>query len=98
MRRLAQLVLSGLVLPACVVGTERPASRVDVARTDPDGTAAYSATTGSASPCVDAEKTPPPRPNAGDAVWIDGECRFDGVRHVWHEGRWEPRRATGAPR
>jgi hypothetical protein len=90
MRRLAHLVVSGLALPACVVGTERPASRVDVARTDPDGTAAYAASTGSSSVCTAKEKAPPPRPHS-DSVWIDGDCRFDGVRFVWHEGRWEPR-------
>ena len=97
MRRLAQLVLCALALPACVVGTERAASRLDVARTDPDGTAAYSASTGSSSPCAAAQKAPPPRPGS-DSVWIDGDCRFDGVRYVWHEGRWEPRRSMGAPR
>ena len=90
MRRLAQLVLSGLALPACVVGAERPASRVEVAHTDPDGSAAYAASTGTASPCAAVEKSRPPRPSAG-AVWIDGDCRFDGVRHVWHEGRWQSR-------
>ena len=97
MGRLVPLCVSALALSACVVGTERPASRVDVARTDPDGTAAYAASTGSASPCTAQRKAPPLRPDS-DSVWIDGDCRFDGVRFVWHEGRWEPRRGTGAAR
>jgi hypothetical protein len=42
---------------------------------------------------------PPPEPQYEPVpvaregyVWIQGFWGWDGHRHVWHEGRWEPER------
>lgn len=85
--RLVGMFPVALVATACVVGTDRPASRVDVAR-GPEGDGTTPATAGSSARCKPDSKSRPPPPNP-DAVWVDGFCHFDGVRYVSVKGRWE---------
>lgn len=82
-----------LAAPACVVGAERRPSRVEAARAplDPAEGAPHASLRGE-SGCAGATPAPvPPRPSP-DAVWIDGDCHWDGVRYVWVDGRWQARR------
>ncbi|HEX4339358.1 MAG TPA: hypothetical protein VH062_25805 [Polyangiaceae bacterium] len=87
MRRVT-MVAFGLAASACVVGTDRPASRLDVARAPVDEPPAVSST-GTAARCTGERPAPPLRPTT-DATWIDGFCHFDGARYAYVPGRWEP--------
>ncbi|HEX3597488.1 MAG TPA: hypothetical protein VHU80_20410 [Polyangiaceae bacterium] len=87
MRRSLGTLAFGLAASACVVGTDRPASRLDVARAPIDDAPAVSST-GATAPCTGERPAPPPRP-APAAVWMDGFCHFDGARYVFVPGRWE---------
>src|SRR5215831_5501060 len=90
MRRLAGLIVSGLVPSACVLGTERPPSRIELARAPAEPGSTPIAATGTRVGCTSAREQPPPPPRPG-AVWIDGYCHYDGIRYVWEPGRWEAR-------
>ena len=99
MRRLAGLLVSGLVPSACVLGTERPPSRIELARAPAEPGSMPVAATGTRVGCSPAteERPPPPR---GHAVWIDGYCHYEGVHYRWQPGRWEvrPPAPTEGPR
>jgi hypothetical protein len=89
--------LVGLVAPACVVGTERAATRVEVARA-PTAGARILSVTGSAPGCAGDAPPPPPRPaHEAGATFIEPDCRFDGVRYAWHPGHWETPLRAEAP-
>jgi hypothetical protein len=90
---LPSLLAALLGLPACVVGAERPATPLEVARSgqawsggDPNDPRAG---------CEPPETSPKGAAPSADAVWIEGECRWDGVRYVQVDGRWETRRPEG---
>ena len=85
---------AGLAVTACLVGSERAATRVEVARAPVVADVTLSET-GSAPGCAGDPPERPPRPWPG-AAWIEPDCRFDGVRYEWHAGRWETARSTGA--
>lgn len=88
--RFAGMLAAGLAASSCVVGTDRPASRVDIARV-PTGEARAASETGLTSECR-GERGPRPAPPAPGAVWVEGYCHYDGLRYVFVAGRWEPRR------
>jgi len=95
MRRLAGLLVSGLLPCSCVLGTERPASRAELARAPTEPVSTPSSATGRRIGCTNGDEQPGPPPRAG-AVWMDGYCRYDGVRYRWQPGHWETR-AAGTP-
>ena len=45
---------------------------------------------GTAPPPIRYEVVPPPQPGY---VWAPGYWSWDGRRHVWYKGHWEPERA-----
>jgi hypothetical protein len=83
MRRAA--VFLAIVTAGCVVASGRHPSRLEVARENGSDLA------GGATGQCDSERRPPlprpPRP-AENAVWIDGQCHWDGVRYLWEPGHW----------
>jgi hypothetical protein len=88
---------AALVATACVVGAERPASRLDEARApleprSPVMAVARPTTAGCAAIRPERRPPRPPGPPA-DVVWVDGDCRFDGVHYAWRAGRWQARTA-----
>ncbi|HVW25721.1 MAG TPA: hypothetical protein VHC69_10140 [Polyangiaceae bacterium] len=93
--RFAGMLASGLVVAACVVGTDRPAARVDVARAA-TGESSAAPETGAAVGCRGERAPRRARPDPR-AVWVEGYCHFDGVRYVSVSGRWEMPLAQSRP-
>ncbi len=81
MWRRAGLLVAGLLPSSCVVGAERPPSRLDLARSPTESHAGCSS---------DRSDERPPRPSS-NALWLDGYCHYDGIRYVWQPGHWERR-------
>jgi len=95
---LSRISLSWLVLvaalpaPACVVGAERAPTRLEAARA---GQAWSGGDPNERSACVKADEGPTSPPPSRSAVWVEGDCRWNGVEHVHADGRWEERGVRG---
>jgi hypothetical protein len=91
-------VLAVLAATGCVVGAERPPSRLELARAPSDlpsrEAAALTARRGCPAVASSAAAVPsvgrPPPPSPG-AVWIEGSCHSTSVQYEWVPGYWETR-------
>jgi hypothetical protein len=88
--RLVVLVAPGLLLGGCVLGSASRPSRADTQADLPPP----QAEPGAGELLLQSRgQLPTEAPDAGPrdgGVWVDGYWHWDGVRHVWVPGRWQP--------
>jgi hypothetical protein len=81
-------LLGAMWLPSCVVGTDRPPTRAELASAPAEPVSTPGAASGNRVGCTEGNDDPTPRPRP-DALWIDGYCHYDGIRYRWEPGHWE---------
>jgi hypothetical protein len=93
MWRFGTLLVLALVEAGCVIGAERPPSRLELARAPSEppshDASALAERRGCPSVVPTTEEVPPPP--SRDAVWIAGACHSTSVQYEWVPGHWEAR-------